>query len=352
MQNGNSSYVKFQRNISSLAMEDAKETAKLFLAIANGKVRQIDRLLGQLDDINIRDADSKTPLMYAVCCTNDEVRTHVVRILLRHGADVNAQDMNGQTALMFACMECERSDIVRLISRNKKCDFNIQDNDGFTAVMHSINSSNLLALRMLVDLSTKQDVDLKIRNAHSLNALELAVKLQMPEFCKCLLKEGNVKIGSVRDQKGLHILLDRDTKLSNANMKMTVDVPSLQIRRPSTPISNSFRRESTFDRDMNRLLDDDESGRGSVGPKIREPLTPNTRRQQTDWAESPRALRRPLKPIAGRDIQVTANNYIPSLQPDSPVFGHRTKLPSIPSGKRLYLVSTPRGTIEKVQEIV
>ncbi|XP_022336089.2 uncharacterized protein LOC111132557 isoform X2 [Crassostrea virginica] len=260
--NGNS---KFTGNISSLAMEDTRELGKLFLAIANGEVRQIDKLLGQLDDINIRDGENKTPLMYAVCCTIDEVRTHVVRILLRHGADVNAQDENGQTALMFACMECERVDIVRLISRNKRCDFNIQDNEGFTALMHAINSSNLLALRLLVDLSLKQDVDLKLRNVHSLNALELAVKLQMPDFCKCLINEGNAKIGSVRDQKGLRLLLDKDGKpnpsSSGSSSRLSMDIPSLQIHRPGTLISNSFRRESTFDRDINRLLDDGENGR-------------------------------------------------------------------------------------------
>jgi hypothetical protein len=334
-------------------MAHERETAKLFLAIANGKIRQIDRLLGKLDDINIRDGERKTPLMYAVCCTNDEVRTHVVRILLRHGADVNAQDVNGQTALMFACMECERVDIVRLISRNKKCDYNIQDSDGFTAVMHAINSANLLALRMLVDLSTKQDVDLKLRNEHSLNALELAVKLQMSDFCKCLINEGNVKIGSVRDQKGLRVLLDRDTKAIKTDTKFSMDIPNLQPERPGTPISNSFKRESTFDRDISRLLDGgNNGGRLSTGPKIREPITPNSSRQHKDWAGTPRTPRRPLKPISGRENQVTANNYIPSLQPESPVFGHRTKLPSIPSGKRLYLVSNPHGTFENVQEIV
>lgn len=336
-------------------MEDVREVAKLFLAIANGKVRQIDKILGHLDDINVRDGENKTPLMYAVCCTNDEVRTHVVRLLLRHGADVNAQDENGQTALMFACMECDRVDIVRLISRNKRCDYNVQDSDGFTAVMHAINSSNLLALRMLVDLSLKQDVDLKLRNAHSLNALELAVKLQMPEFCKCLINDGNAKAGSVRDQKGLRILLDRDAKPNMSSSKMIMDIPTLQIHRPGTPISNSFRRESTFDRDINRLLDEGDNGRTSNGPRIREPPTPtSSRRQQADWMESPRALRRPLKPIAGvsaRENQVTPHNYIQSLQPESPVFGHRMKLPSIPSGKRLYLVSTKRGSYESAQEI-
>ena len=356
--NGNS---KFTGNISSLAMEDTRELDKLFLAIANGKVRQIDKLLGQLDDINIRDGENKTPLMYAVCCTNDEVRTHVVRILLRHGADVNAQDENGQTALMFACMECERVDIVRLISRNKRCDFNIQDNEGFTALMHAINSSNLLALRLLVDLSLKQDVDLKLRNVHSLNALELAVKLQMPDFCKCLINEGNAKIGSVRDQKGLRLLLDKDGKpnpsSSGSSSRLSMDIPSLQIHRPGTPISNSFRRESTFDRDINRLLDDGENGRKPNASRlVREPLTPGSSlRQQGDWIESPRSLRRPLKPISSmaavQDNQVTPNNYIQRLQPESPVFGHRMKLPSIPSGKRLYLVSTKRGSFESAQEI-
>ena len=56
------------------------------------------------------------------------------KLLLRNGADVNAKQRDGMTALMWACME-KRLDIVKLLLRNGADLNTAKDRDGKTALM-------------------------------------------------------------------------------------------------------------------------------------------------------------------------------------------------------------------------
>ena len=47
--------------------------------------------------------------MVAIYLDKDDIRGHVVRLLLGRGSDVNIQDATGKTALMRAALEKNRS---------------------------------------------------------------------------------------------------------------------------------------------------------------------------------------------------------------------------------------------------
>lgn len=53
-------------------------------------------------------------------------RTSMVRLLLSHGANVNAQDQAGTTALISAC-DRGHADIVRILLQDPDCDVNLTD---------------------------------------------------------------------------------------------------------------------------------------------------------------------------------------------------------------------------------
>lgn len=55
----------------------------------------IEKLLGQNADINVRDAEQKTPLHWAA----SEAHSEVVQTLIHNGADIHAQDYTGATPL-------------------------------------------------------------------------------------------------------------------------------------------------------------------------------------------------------------------------------------------------------------
>ena len=69
----------------------------LFEAAKSGKVADIKAAIKNGADVNARDEDGSTALMYAVVLnTNPDV----IKALIAAGADINAKDEEGRTALM------------------------------------------------------------------------------------------------------------------------------------------------------------------------------------------------------------------------------------------------------------
>lgn len=305
--------------------------SKLFHAIHHGKARQISYLLDKNVDVDVRDEEGKTPLIYAVCCDIDDVRTHVVRLLLRSNCYINAQDNTGCTALMYACMEAERVDVVRLISRNKACDPNILDTDHYTAAMHAVAASNAPALKILLNSSaTKSVVNLNIKNKNGLSALDLAVKLQLMDCCRVLTSDGAANASNIRDKRGLNLILGREATMTsqrgNMMLNPTLQVPGLSPRdgynsRNATPIPEWSLQTPAFD----NINIGTEHWQSRVHSS-------NTVSSASPWTDSPRRIKRTLTPISHEERL--------TYQPESPIFGNRMRLPSIPSGKRLCLVSS------------
>ena len=54
--------------------------------------------------------------------------------------DVNVRDSLGRTALMYACIETQREDVVRQLVKREEIDPNIRDNEGNTAVIHAVHA--------------------------------------------------------------------------------------------------------------------------------------------------------------------------------------------------------------------
>ena len=65
---------------------------------ANGHTEVVRLLLAAFADVNARDNNDNTALMYAV----ERGYTEVVNLLLKTNVDVDAYDKDGQTALMWA----------------------------------------------------------------------------------------------------------------------------------------------------------------------------------------------------------------------------------------------------------
>lgn len=81
---------------------------------------------------------SSVNVYYAARCTSLQVgqtalhlavrhgRASTVRLLLAHGANINAQDQAGTTALISAC-DRGHTDIVRILLQDPDCDANLTD---------------------------------------------------------------------------------------------------------------------------------------------------------------------------------------------------------------------------------
>ncbi|KAI9888328.1 MAG: hypothetical protein M1814_000581 [Vezdaea aestivalis] len=115
-------------------------------------------------------AVGSTPLMAAACAKDDQQGTAIMILLLRNGADINARDCNGLTALMYAA---KSSDPVRRLSYLLKqgADLTAQiHSTGETALHTAVRESKYNPIRIL--LSHGADVD--ARNANGKRPVDIA----------------------------------------------------------------------------------------------------------------------------------------------------------------------------------
>ena len=137
------------------------ELQKFFKKIKDGNIDYNKRLLSAKTleetqdainhhaDVNVQDKDGKTALMYASDYSQ-------MKFLLDHGADVNIQDKDGKTALMYESasdqggysMMCPRNYSQMQSLLDHGADVNAQDKDGKTALMYA---SKCPQMRFLLD---------------------------------------------------------------------------------------------------------------------------------------------------------------------------------------------------------
>ncbi len=76
-------------------------------------VEEVRRLVGSGADVNARDENGWTALMRASLLNNSN--KEVIQVLIDSGADVNARDKNGWTALMFASANTSNPEVIEFL---------------------------------------------------------------------------------------------------------------------------------------------------------------------------------------------------------------------------------------------
>ena len=113
-------------DIETASMSEREKTDALIEVAENNDITEIQRLIAAGADVNATDNSGMTALMFAA-------KEDTAKVLLEAGADVNAKDNDGKTALMFAATN-NSSDVAWLLLA-AGADANAKDNDGSTALM-------------------------------------------------------------------------------------------------------------------------------------------------------------------------------------------------------------------------
>lgn len=138
---------------------------------------------------------SMRPLMFAVNLSNSQ---NIISFLIKKGADINAQNSEGKTALMYSCSsEIEHKstyDYTRVLI-DYGANINIKDNEGRTALMYAAYSHSSKCIELL--MKNKADINDRDKNGSTplmyacFNSNEDNFGTLNPEVAEMLIKYGS-----------------------------------------------------------------------------------------------------------------------------------------------------------------
>lgn len=115
-------------------------------ALIQGDIEQVERFLDEGTQVDARDAEGITVLMYA----SYHGQESIVNLLIERGANINASEyVDGRTALMDSSINGQ-SEMVELLL-NRGADINAKSNTGWTALMWAVERKRNEVVALLVD---------------------------------------------------------------------------------------------------------------------------------------------------------------------------------------------------------
>ncbi len=159
----------------------------LIKAVSKGDTTTVRALLAKGADVQARDAAGRTALMYAA--ENGDPTT--VQALLTNGADVNARDWQGWTALLYAAENGDITTVQTLLEH--KAHVNAKsEGSGWTALMSAAARGRLSVVQALL----ARGAEANTRDKDDQTALLMAVQQGYTAIVQALLEGGadvNVK---------------------------------------------------------------------------------------------------------------------------------------------------------------
>ncbi|MFC1781558.1 ankyrin repeat domain-containing protein [Planctomycetota bacterium] len=147
------------RNPNQINVQDAQDFAPLHLASGKGHIEIVEFLLNHGADIEAEILNGETPLMLAARYAGDG-KYETIKTLLEHGAKVNHKDNGDRTALHQAAMYSGKEVINLLISYS--ADVNARDRHQSTPLHQAAMLSNIEAAKALVE----HGADIFAKNYH------------------------------------------------------------------------------------------------------------------------------------------------------------------------------------------
>lgn len=171
--------------------------SQLFDALAQEKERVVRRLLASGGvDPNLRNADGETLLMRACAVRDPGARGGILGCLLEHGADVDARDGAGRTALARAAL-LDRPDAVAALL-GAGCSLEAEDCDGNNALSHAATRGGTETVRQLAAGFRRRGLDVDKCNMRGLTPLLAACQRGHLESARILVEVGGAS-PSIRD---------------------------------------------------------------------------------------------------------------------------------------------------------
>jgi len=156
--------------ILSLSKDEGQANKMLLKAVKNFDVKKVEEALSAGADINAKNVYGRTALHIA----SYHDRKDIAELLIKYGADVNAKDNDGWTALIYASIYNSK-DITKLLIKYG-ADLNAKDNKGETALMKasSMWTSNK-GHKEIAELLINAGADINTKDNYGRTALMFAL---------------------------------------------------------------------------------------------------------------------------------------------------------------------------------
>ena len=155
--------------------------SKIFDAAENGNIEELIKMI-KIVDVNLQDKDGWTALMWAARFG----KTDCVKLLIKNNTDVNLQDEAGWTALIFAAINDHTETVKTLIDNG--ADIDLQDEDGRTTLILAAFKGHTETVKTLLD----NNVDVNLQDNGGNTALMFAAYYGKTECVKLLIKNGSL----------------------------------------------------------------------------------------------------------------------------------------------------------------
>jgi ankyrin repeat protein len=185
-----------------LILRDPKETP-LMRAAQAGSADLVNQLLAQGADVNAKDQRGQTALF--VACLHGRATHGLVRALLTAAADINAKDSLGRTPLLVAIQSEQdvpglpigdgAAVVKELLSAN--ADVNTRDAEGVTPLIAAAKYADVEIVYALL----KSNADASARDASGETALSAAVQANRPDVVKALGEKERVLRPQIPDRR-------------------------------------------------------------------------------------------------------------------------------------------------------
>ena len=157
---------------------------KLIKAAKKGNAAKIEKLLARGADVNAKNKEGRTALMGAAFAGH----TAIVQALLEAGADVNAKDERGTTALSAAAFRGHTATVQTLLEVG--AEVNARDKNGMTVLMWAAFGAGDHSATVQALLKAGADVDARDKNGGT--ALKVAAMVGHTDIVKLLENAGTL----------------------------------------------------------------------------------------------------------------------------------------------------------------
>ncbi len=152
-----------------IKIEDTVNNKKLFSAIDSASTKQVAKLIRAGIDINAKNEDGETPLMYAIKEHEGSIpRFEEFKLLFEAGADRSIINEKGENAFIIA-VQSGKKDVIKVFLDNGE-DVNFQTADGSSALMYA---KGLYRGFKVVEMIIAAGANVYLENNEGRNVLEM-----------------------------------------------------------------------------------------------------------------------------------------------------------------------------------